>query len=295
MKNLDILSLNCVLEVYEHRSLTKAGRKLGLSKVSVSKRITQIESKFGESFFNRKTRSVTPTLYCEKIIDEIKEITSRIDQLQSKISENKPEGLVRLTLNATLAHTLIDSSLKKFQKKYPLVQIELVVTDNILSLSESNIDMALRIDPEKNSLLTGRKVGDFKLNFVISPRLLKKTNKQITFENLSTIPFFAIDHHMNRIKKSNKKLVQDLDKKRHFKTNDSLLITKKIIDGDGFGIRSNWEAEYYKENGKLKSILENELNEIYGHIWLLSHPERLKLKRVRLLYDFLIEELKSKL
>jgi len=289
MKIDDLTNLRCFKTIYETRSLTKTSSLMALSKAAISKRLDALEENLGHKLFYRTTRSITPTSEAEKIILEVNEILSRIDGLNSKAKKNKDiSRKIRVTCISSMAQGFMGELIAKFQTKYPLASIELLVTDSILDFAENNIDIAIRINPSKHSSLIGKQVGEYGLVMVAAPGYLAKFKKPETIDDICNLRFIALNQHLNVLPIN---IRAKLEKNRKLETNDSPLITQLLIRGYGVGLRSSWDAKTLIREKKLIYALPEKTLPFSGDIWVVSDRNKLTIEIVRLLYDFLVEQI----
>lgn len=288
MKFDDLTSLRVFKEVYDLKSLTLAAKRMNLSKPAVSKRLENLEAGLGHKLFSRTTRSMTPTGHAHKIIESIRDIILKVDALDSEaLSESqKTKRKIKITCIASMSQRFLGKVLRDYQKKHPEIEIELLVTDSTLDLIEHNIDLAIRFNPSKKSALVGKKIADYKLVLVASPKYLRKFSKIKTLKDMAKHELLVIDQHL-------KVLPKDLVGVRNFITNDSPLISNLILEGEGVGVRSSWDVVNLVKEGKLSYVLGKDKFKSMGDIWLLSSKERLESENVRSVYEYLLEEFKD--
>lgn len=289
----DLSTLLCFQAVYQTLSISKAAKRLNLSKASVSKKIHTLETKLGCALFVRNTRQVIPTKEAELLLDKTENIMASLNEIDSLFNkESMLKGKIRVTSNHSMTQRFFGKLLLQFQEMNPDVSIELIATDNVLDPVENDIDISLRVNPSEQSPLIGKKVGSYQLHLVASPKYLK-THPIRKVEDLTTHPFMAIDAHYKAHFDGTDKKINALIKKRHFLCNDSVLIGQLIRDGQGIGIRSNWDIKQALKNGELKEILPSMPLKKSGDVWLLSHGSKLRIPRVNALFNYLKENLKT--
>jgi len=289
----DLTTLRVFKAVYETRSLTSSAKVMGLSKPAISKRLDALEVDLGFKLFSRTTRSVTPTPNANKLIIQVNEIISWVNKLNDDlfgISEVQKKK-IRVTCIASMAHRFIGRILKSYQKKHPELEVELIVTDSVLDPIEHSIDLSLRVNPARSSLLVGKKIGDYGLVAVATPGYLRTHSKIKKLEDLQHHDLLLIDHHMSAFRSASKDLVRRLKEKRSFITNDSPLISQLVLEGNGIGIRSSWDVRDSLKKKQLVLALPENTFGVQGDIWLVSTKERLQVDVVRNLYGHLVSEI----
>lgn len=289
----DLSALLCFQAVYQLLSISKAAKKLNLSKASVSKKILALESELGGELFVRSTRQIVPTREAEILISKVENLLGTMSEIES-LFDNKQvlKGKVRVTSGHSMATHFLGEVLLDFQLKNPAIEIDFLVTDNVLDPIENDIDISLRVNPPEMSSLIGKRVGAYQLHLVASPEYLKK-NPVKKVEDLEKHPFFIINAHAQAQFEKNDKKITSYIKKNPFTCTDSAVVGKLLREHKGIGIRSNWDVKKDLENGALKEVLPSLKLKQSGGVWVLSHPSKLKNQRVSALFRFLEEELKG--
>lgn len=289
----DLSSLLCFQAVYQTLSISKAARRLNLSKASVSKKINALEIRLGSPLFVRNTRQIIPTKEAELLLEKTESIIFSLNEIDSLFSKDSMlKGKIRVTSSHSMTQRFFGDLLLSFQEMNPEISIELISTDNVLDPVENNIDLSLRVNPPEQSPLIGKRVGNYQLHLVATPKYLK-ANPIRRVEDLSSHPFFAIDAHFKSQFEGSEKMISSLIKRRHFLCNDSVLIGQFIREHKGIGIRSNWDVKTALKEGTLKEILPGHPLKKSGEVWLLSHSSKLRIPRVNALFNYLEEHLKN--
>ncbi|MDR9438359.1 MAG: LysR family transcriptional regulator [Halomonas sp.] len=141
---LDDLHLLTVLA--QVRSFTKAARRLGVSKASVSTRIASLERAVGVPLVRRTTRSVVLTDAGLQLVEDIEPSFVRIEQSLSSVKDlaGNPRGLLRLSAPVALGRQRIAPMIPAFLQRYPEIRLELDLSDRFVNLAQEGFDLAIR-------------------------------------------------------------------------------------------------------------------------------------------------------
>ncbi len=288
----DIIQIRSFIAIYQARSLTKAAKKMGMSKAAMAKRLSLLEAEMGYSLFRRSTRQIVPTPEADRIFVEAQRLIDHVQEFEATFSKDDAmKGLIRVTCSITMAQDILARVLNDFQLKYPELVIELVATDSMLDMIENNIDLAIRINPGENTSFQGRKIGQHRMVMVASPGYLKEHKKIRQLEDLKNHRVLFINTHGEYQFKSNKMKIKNFTRPRDFLTNDPGVLTKLAADGMGIAIRPLWNVIELVEDNELELVLKNEIINPVGDVWLLSSVGKRQTHRVRVLFDELVETL----
>lgn len=184
--HLDLDDVRLFTEVVQAGSFTKASRKLGIPKSTVSRRVGELEDRLGVLLLQRTTRKLHLThageLYfarTARIMDELEDAEKALAELQSE-----PRGLLRITTPSDLSGAL-PPLLSAFQDQYPLVELVVFPTGRRVDLIAEGFDLALRAGSAVDSNLVARTLLKSHLSIVASPSYLAKHGAPTCLEDLS--------------------------------------------------------------------------------------------------------------
>ncbi|MCY1015903.1 LysR family transcriptional regulator [Pyxidicoccus sp. MSG2] len=162
--------------VVREESFTRAARKLGITKQTISERISKLEERLGVRLLERTTRRLRvtgpgATYYerCAAIAEQIDEANSEVQQRQAE-----PVGLLRVSSPVLYGRRYLMPVISKYLARHPQARVELVLADRRIHLIEEGLDVAIHIGPLDDSSLVARKLGEGAIHFVASPRFLAK-------------------------------------------------------------------------------------------------------------------------
>lgn len=128
------------------KSFTETARRLGVSKASISMRISELERTAGVLLVRRTTRSVGLTEAGQQLVADTQPAFERISSSYSAARDmvGKPRGLVRVTAPVALGRQHLAPVVADFLKRYPDIHIELDLTDRFVNLANEGFDLAIR-------------------------------------------------------------------------------------------------------------------------------------------------------
>ncbi len=160
-------------KVVETGSFSEAGRQSNLVPSSVSRRIVDLEGWVGATLFHRTTRKLNLTEVGRLFHQRTRSIMLDLEEarIMAAALEDKPTGLVRITLPASLEqHIVVATAL--FQARWPDVSFGLTSTDRDVDLVADGFDIAIRAGQLKDSTLRARKLAEVPRRLCASPQYL---------------------------------------------------------------------------------------------------------------------------
>ena len=154
--------LRVVLALRRGRTLSAAGRLLGVDHTTVARQLSGLERDFAGLLFERGPEGFTATPLGEAVVaaaermeDEVNGLLRRLDGAATGLT-----GSVRLTATPYLAASILAPAVGEFLRECPGLQLELIGDNRNLDLSRREADLALRMArPDKPGLVT-RRLGE---------------------------------------------------------------------------------------------------------------------------------------
>ncbi|MEH6469952.1 MAG: LysR family transcriptional regulator [Halopseudomonas sp.] len=171
-------------------TITGAAGKLGLTKSTVSRRLAAYEQQLGTSLFRRSTRFISLTDIGKQHYDRVRELIHDAEFAVADITSlrSEPAGLLRISASILGGQTLLAPLVWQFKKKYPKVNVELVITDEYVDLVRDGIDFTVRMGTLQDSELLARRLGSGQRSIVSSPQLLEAYFVPQTLAELKRLP-----------------------------------------------------------------------------------------------------------
>ncbi len=148
--------------VAEETSFTKAARKLGIGKGTVSRAVAELEAELGAELLHRTTHAVALSTAGAALYERTARHLAALDQAVQKLPERaaEPSGVLRMTAPNDFGMVVLPAVLAQFARRYPDVQVDMRLTNARLDLVAQGIDVAIRAAPTlKDSTLTIRRLA----------------------------------------------------------------------------------------------------------------------------------------
>ena len=184
----------CVADLH---GFAPAARKLRVSPSLVTRLVASLEAHLGVRLLNRTTRSVTLTDAGRRYLERARAILAGVVEAEAAARREHvaPFGRFVVAAPETFGRKEVAPLMTDFLATYPNVVGELVLSDRVVNLSESAVDLAVRIGQLGDSSLKARVVGGARRVLVASPSYLAANKRLRRPEDLAdhrTISFSAI-------------------------------------------------------------------------------------------------------
>jgi DNA-binding transcriptional LysR family regulator len=149
------------LAVARKGSVTGAGAQLGVNHSTVSRRLSALETRLGVRLFERLPTGYALTPGGEEILGKAEKMEDAAIEMNRKVlgRDQRLSGTVRLTAPVSTATTILFPEIADFAATYPDIEIQLVGSDNVLSLTRREADIAIRVTNRPEENLFGRKLA----------------------------------------------------------------------------------------------------------------------------------------
>ncbi|WP_246624625.1 LysR substrate-binding domain-containing protein [Oceanobacter mangrovi] len=156
-------------------SLSGAARTLGLTPSAVSRVVSRIEERLGIRLLVRTTRSLRLTREGEDYALAARRILADLQQTESAIADRaSPKGQLRVSMAHAHGRLIIVPLLQEFLARYPGIQLEVQISDELADVQGGHVDVAIRFGSLPDSALTARYLGSTGRVVVASPSYLQR-------------------------------------------------------------------------------------------------------------------------
>lgn len=277
--------------VAENESFTLASKKMAISTAQVSRQITALEKRLNIKLFYRTTRKVSLTeegrvfyQHCRSVLDGLDAAERAITNLQSK-----PQGKIKLTAPVTYGEQQILPLVNNFVKRYSDVEVSAYLSNRQIDLSEDGYDLAIRVGKLSDSSMMAKKLAK-RTNYVCAsqsyldnhgtPHAISELNKHSCL--LGSADYW---HFSEQGKDKNMRI------RGRLRYNNGYSLTDAALKGLGIVQLPDYYVQQYFTTGQLIPILDNYRAPDEG-IWAIYPQNRHLSPRIRLLVDYLAEQLR---
>jgi len=147
--------------VIECGSLTAAARRLGRSLQAVSRLLADLEQELGAQLVARTTRSCRPTPAGERFYERIRTVLADLDLARNEVVTSVVEidGSLRIGAPNQFGVRHLVPAVAAFMARYPALNVELVLSDQLVDPQAAGLDLVLRFGQPADSTLRQHRLG----------------------------------------------------------------------------------------------------------------------------------------
>ena len=283
------------VRVAERGNLSAVARELGLGQSTVTRQLQQLAEAVGVPLLSRTTRRVTMTDEGSRYYADCVQILRLVEQAgaEARGTRDAPAGTIRISCTAAFGVLHVSRLIFAFQDRYPDIGVDLSLTDERVDLVREGSDVALRLGPLGDSSMKLRALGRSRRLLVAAPDYLARRGRPAFPQELSAHEGIR----MSNVAGSDTLVLQGPGSERHtvpfmgrFRIDHGLAAREALIAGRGIAPAHRWLVDDLVTAGRLEAILPDySLPSV--PLSMLIVPERAGIARVRLLIDFLSEEI----
>lgn len=277
-------------------SFTKAADVLSVESSTLSRRVATLEGELGVQLLTRTTRTVTLTEPGKLFFQRAARILEDLDETDraTKDFASGVVGTMRICASALFARAYITPYLAPFLKRFPEVQIDLVLSDYPADVVIERADIAIHIGkPTKQNYIVRHLVNNERI-VVASPALLERIGAPESPWALPSLPCIALTDYFSYdswqfLRGREEHPIRISGPLRA--TNAETLI-QAAVAGIGFAWVSRLYVRDQLERGELVRVLD-QWKSPDADIFAVMPPQRFLPRRVRAYVDYLKQEFKG--
>jgi DNA-binding transcriptional LysR family regulator len=284
--------LKYFIAVAHNGSTLAAAKVLGTSQSTVHRRLNELEKRLGRSLIKRHPTGYRLTELGTSMLPHAEHVEGAIGSFERNLaaSDQNLTGTVRLTCPEAFGYRLMRSNLlDKFNARFPALRVEFVMSDRFLNLSKGEADIAIRVPPFSEDALVTRKIADQPWAIYASHGYVERRGGISCFEDINNHSVIAFDgsmrnHHAARWLRS------VAPKARVAARSDSLpSLLLGVKSGAGLSPLPVIIGDSEHDLTRMLEVIPSVISSFY----LVIHEDMKRTPRVRVLFDFFVQEMKA--
>ena len=292
--------LAAFVQVAQQRSVSVAAAQLGTSKSVVSKRVAMLETQLNATLFSRSTRRIALTpagelylVFAERVVLQAEQAALSVSNLRTEVS-GVQRGNIRVTAPVSWGQHVLARRLPLFLQRHAELEIELILSDQMLDLAYERIDVALRWSTTAPRGLAIEPVAGVDWVVVASPKYLAHAGTPDTpgalADHVCMCYWRAVGDDAWVLATATERVAVRVHSRYHANNPETVLEAARLHLG--IALLPRYVCMKAMAEGDLVAVLEQWRPETqFGdHISAVSLPEKMRVSRVRALIEFLRED-----
>ncbi|MEQ4675657.1 LysR substrate-binding domain-containing protein [Providencia vermicola] len=242
-------------------SFSQAAAQLLVSPAYISKRIKLLEENLGQTLFFRSARSIKLTHEGQIILRSSELMLAELEHMQETLNACREEirGTLRISCSTGFGSTYINPFILSLRAQYPLLAIDLTLTDKSVDIINENIDVDICIGGTISDQFIARRIAANQRILCAAPRYLEKNGYPVYPQELEQ------KHSCIAIKERNQapavwKLAHNQESmtvspNSQLTVNNGEVAKQWCLSGEGILLRSLWSVLPELESGQLVRVL----------------------------------------
>lgn len=276
--------------VAETESFTAAAKQLNISTAQVSRQVSALEARLATKLLHRTTRKVSVSeagniyyQHCRQILEDLKSAEDAISDMQSH-----PTGKLKITAPVTYGEATIAPLVNSFLKRYPDLHVEINLSNLKKDLIEEGFDIAIRQGNLNDSSMMAKRLSSRTFYVCAAPDYLEAhgvpekpadLEKHNCLQSMNEYWYFQVNGKPRNVRLSG-----------NLRSNNGHALLNAALQGIGIVQLPGDYVCPHVESGDLQVLLEEYRAPDQG-VWALYPQNRNLSSKVRLLLDYLAEEL----
>lgn len=293
-------ALEIFLSVATLGNFSRVARSRNVVVSSVTRKIDLLEQEMGLALFNRGSRHVHLTDAGLQFVGAARRILAELSDVRDAIEsiQTEPKGLLTITVPATFGRKHVAPAVATFLLRYPQIQVDLHVSDEMVDLVNQRVDVAIRIGVLDDSDMLAVQLAPQRRVAVASPEYLARAGRPAAPIDLMT--HNCLSHGLNGARAGWWQFAgvndgKPLDVGGNLRTDDSESLLKAVLAGVGVAHLATWLVGDEIAAGRLVVLFDSELREpsvSMSGIHAVRMPGR-GVRKARLFIDHLREQFAS--
>jgi len=295
----DLEGLAIFAKVAECRSFADAAAELRLSKATVSKAVSRVESRLGARLIIRTARRFELTDAGRQLVGRAAHILAEGEAAEdvTRAQARTPRGLVRLAAPMSFGTLQVAPLLPDFLAAFPEISIDLHLSDAMTDVIGEGFDAAIRIAVQPGASLNAHRLCEMPRYLVGAPSYLKKhgrpTHPLHLTQHRCIWYSYAMTTDVWRFTKGRKSA--SVRPSGPLRVNNGDAMMPALIAGTGLGILPEFFLGKALKSRRLERLLPDWSIPLGAVYWVTSQDGPMP-KRVEVLGEYLIEKMgRSKL
>lgn len=185
-----IEDLRLFVAAIDSGGIAKGAERLGIAKSAVSRRLSQLEDRYGVRLVDRDPRRFVLTAAGRELYQRAQRMVTDADDLDADFIEGQQSlaGPLSISVPREFGLVFLQPLLLRFVADHPQINPTIDFDDRAVDLERENYDLAIRIAPTAPAGLVSERLGVVRHHLVASPALAARQKLPQQAEELRDCP-----------------------------------------------------------------------------------------------------------
>jgi len=285
------------VKVVETGSFSEAARQLGSSPSAVSRSISRLEKALATRLLQRTTRKLRLSDSGEETFKRCREMVNAARSVMEISGQytHEAQGLVRVSVPKAVGRFVVHPHMPEFLRRYPQVDVQMILEDRPVDLIEDNVDLILRITDHPPVGLVGRQLMPIEHLLCATPQYLAEHGTPQHPHDLLEHSCIYVGDTPNdarwKFRQGGKSVTVGV--RGRYAANHTGVRLDAVLQHIGIGSLPYFTARQALEQGLIVQVLPTWtfLASYHGGLWLLYTPTPYLSPKLRVFIDYLVERL----
>ena len=278
------------LAIARERTLSGAARKLEVDQSTIGRRLAALEQAAATRLFDRTPDGYALTIAGEAVLPSVEAIETAAIAVERRLvgHDLRLEGRVRVALSDSFAAWFVLPRLAALHEQQPGIHVELVTGNQPVDLARREADISVRMSKPEQPNLIARKIGRAAWALYAAESYVKARGLPDVTTGLAGHDVIGFETELRRTAGAVWLREQATRARVAFSTNSLLSLAAAVVSGLGVSPLPCLFGDVQPELRRLPGG-------IIGHheIWLVVHPDVRASARVRLVMQFLTQQIEQ--
>lgn len=279
-----------LLAVIDEGSFSGAARRLRVAQPTVRRRVEALEQSLGVVLFTRAPNGLTPTdaaKVCRSYAQTMEATAEALVRSVSDAPDGPLRGTVRISTSQMVGTHAMPTILAELRARHPSLVVELSLTDRQEDLVRRDADVAVRMTRPTQGALVARRVGVIPLALVASDAYLERHGTPKKLAQLAEGHVLVGSDRRVGLRDALRTLGVDVPARAFaLRCDDDVAQLELVRAGLGIGVCQRPLLSRFRE---LRHVLPRVTVPLDA--WVVTHEDLRAVRRVREVFDALVEGL----
>ncbi|MCH9807413.1 MAG: LysR family transcriptional regulator [Alphaproteobacteria bacterium] len=287
--NFDWNRARAFLVTAEEGSFSAAARALSMSQPTLGRQVSALEEELDVVLFERVGRNLELTANGLELVEHVRAMANAATHVSLTASGQAQsiEGTIRITASEAYSAFVLPPLVARLRQLQPGIVVEIVASNEVSDLRRREADIAIRNAQPVGQDLVGKKLRSDFADLFASKDYLARVGKLECPADLSRAQFVGFEDNDQFLAGLNRKGLGLSPASFPVLTSNHLVNWELVKQGVGIGVMASHIGEAEPSVCRAVPWIEP----FKFPVWLVAHREVKTSRRVRLVFDFLAEEM----